>query len=155
MLQEIIIEDMDNVLPATNVLTSRIAHLNALRELRSVAASSYKSLKKKQDMMKALFGSTQCSSNPTYAYASKPPAEQVSEQYLGTPPASNPTYTYNSKSPAEQVLEEHLDKPPARAPNGNFHNAWENYTSKFPLGFEGCYWCGLNFSRNSTHTNQT
>ena len=103
--------------------------------------------------MKSLFGATQRSSNPTYAYTPNlPPTEQVSSEHLGTPPPTHPTYAYNSKSPAEQVLEEHLGKPPPSAPdgmtlvqvNGQTHifNALENYTSKWPLGFQGCYRCG-------------
>jgi hypothetical protein len=146
-------KDTDYVLPATNALSSRSARLAALRELCSVAASSYKSLKKQQNMMKSLFGATQRSSNPTYAYTPNlPPTEQVSSEHLGTPPPAHPTYAYNSKSPAEQVLEEHLGKPPPSTPDGmtlvqvnnqtHIFNTLENYTSKWPLGFQGCYRCG-------------
>ena len=153
MLQETI-EDTDYVLPATNALSSRSARLAALRELCSVAASSYKSLKKQQNMMKYLFGATQRSSNPTYAYTPNlPPTEQVSSEHLGTPPPAHPTYAYNSKSrPAEQVLEEHFGKPPPSAPDGmtlvqvnnqtHIFNTLENYTSKWPLGLQGCCRCG-------------
>jgi hypothetical protein len=152
MLQETI-EDTDYVLPATNALSSRSAHLAALRELRSVAASSYKSLKKQQTMMKSLFGASQRSSNQTYAYTpTLPPTQHAPSEHLGTPPPNHPTYAYNSKSPAEQVLEEHLGRPPPSAPdgmklvqvNGKTHifNEAENYTSKWPLGFHGCYRCG-------------
>jgi len=114
MLQETI-EDTDYVLPATNALSSRSAHLAALRD----AASSYKSLKKQQNMMKSLFGATQRSSHPTYAYTPNlPPTVQVPSEHLDTPPPTHPTYAYNSKLPAEQMLEEHLGKPPPSAPDG-------------------------------------
>ena len=141
-------------MPDLTTFTTKSLQLNALRDIRQFASSSYKILNKRKDVLKELLREMQPSRNrgmnleiqgqldtqgmngSSYSYQQ---SGSVAEQTIGQYTQGGTQGNYNSAQNDRKIVE--TRKYPESGLQHPFDLA-NNFQSRFPVDFKGCFNCG-------------
>ena len=165
-------ESDDFVMPKLNLLLTKRTQIDAVQEVREQANTAYKHLQEQSNLIRKLMGqqgvagghrrpgshhNTQQYQDPEY-YGNQ---STVPSPYVAPPAVhSSVNHLYNQRSPAEETVSKYsstdqmnlnpFNLPTRKGPTGEEHPFSPDdpsYLSIYPIGFRGCFRCGLRHTR--------
>ena len=146
-------------MPALNQLNSKRDQIDALQTVRDMSAMAFKKLKEETDLIASIIarqsGGQSRRTGNQFVTESREFVQSASNQ---PPPVHPPNDTanrilaYGQKSPAEETIQKYSSRTPnpmnlpvkdIRGVLYPYRDDDPSYISKFPLGFRGCFKCGV------------